>query len=82
MKRAKTQGWRVYKVQFLGVRGAPDRLFGKKKRPVMIEFKAVGEEPTAQQLIRHQELRENFGIEVYWTDNYADACRILEISPW
>lgn len=80
VKRAKLLGWKVYKVSFLGVNGAPDRLFGKGGRGVWIEFKRLGEEPTEQQYRRQDELRVDFGYEVYWTDNYADACAFLGIS--
>lgn len=73
-------GWRSYKLAFLDVNGAPDRLFGHKitKRRVLLEVKKNGEEPTRQQLIRHEELRE-IGFEVHWVDNVADGRRVLAI---
>lgn len=76
---AKADGWLVYKVRWLDTNGAPDRLFGKKRRGVFIEVKAPGEEPTRQQLKRHRELRECFGYEVHWIDNIEDGRRILGI---
>lgn len=79
VKRAVQFGWKVRKLMFVGVRGAPDRLFGKEGRSVLIEFKRDGEVPNKQQLIRHQELREVFGFVVEWTDSFEEACRILGI---
>ena len=62
---AKAAGWIHRKLAFVGVRGAADRLFGKDRRTVVIEFKAPGEHPTRQQMKRHKELRDAFGWEVY-----------------
>ena len=69
------------KVTFLGVRGAPDRWFGEIGRfnHVIIEFKKPGERPTPQQFKRHKELRDNFGLNVKWTDSYAGGCALLGI---
>lgn len=78
-KEAKADGWKVRKLAFLDANGAPDRIFGKNKRAVLIEFKAPGEEPTRQQLARRDELRDYFGFEVYWTDNLRDARKILKL---
>lgn len=76
---ARAAGWTVRKLAFLDIRGAPDRLFGKDGRAVLIEFKAPGEPPTKQQLKRHAELRDDFGLEVHCTDNKRDARRILQL---
>lgn len=80
VKQAIKHGYKVRKLMFIGVRGAPDRLFGRNRKSVLIEFKRPGEVPSAQQLKRHQELREDFGFRVEWTDNYEEACAILGIS--
>lgn len=80
VERAKACGFIVRKLSFVGVRGGPDRLFGRNRRTVLIEFKRYGKAPTRQQQIRAQELREHCGWEVYWADNYAEACRILGIT--
>lgn len=77
--QAKKHGYTVRKLSFLGVRGAPDRLFGREAACLIIEFKRPGEEPTAQQFKRHKELRTCFGFQVMWTDNYEDACTALGI---
>jgi hypothetical protein len=79
VKQAVKHGWKTRKLMFIGVRGAPDRLFGKEGRSVLIEFKRQDEVPTLQQMRRHEELRRQFGWEVYWTDSYAEACTILGI---
>jgi hypothetical protein len=79
VKQAVKHGWRVYKLMFVGVRGAPDRLFGRDGRAVLIEFKREGEVPSIQQMRRHEELRRDFGFTVEWTDRYEEACEILEI---
>lgn len=79
VKQAVRHGYKVRKVAFIGVRGAPDRMFGRHGRATLIEFKREGEVPSAQQLRRHQELRDDFGFRVEWTDSYAEACRMLGI---
>ena len=79
-KEAKQARWRTFKVSFIGVRGAPDRMFGRGGRAILIEFKAPGEEPTRQQFKRQEELAEHFGLEVYWVDNLDDAREILELK--
>lgn len=76
-KEAKRAGWAVFKLTFIGWRGAPDRLFGRDGQAVLIEFKAPGEEPTRQQAKRHDELRTQFGFDVRWTDSANGARRIL-----
>lgn len=81
-KEAKADGWTVYKLKFLDTNGAPDRLFGKGGRAVLIEFKAPGEEPTRQQAKRHRELRDDFGFEVHWVDNLTDARNVLCLGDW
>lgn len=79
VKQAIKHGYKVRKLMFIGVRGAPDRLFGRDSKAILIEFKRPDEVPSRQQLIRHEELRSYFGFEVHWTDNYAEACEILGI---
>lgn len=77
VKEAKAAGWLVRKVRFLDCNGAPDRLFGRDRRGIFIEFKAPGEAPSAQQTRRHKELRDDFGFEVYWVDSASAARAIL-----
>lgn len=83
---AKLRGWWVCKFVAPGLRGVPDRLFIRggadrcrccgRPRVVFIEFKRPGEEPTKQQLHRHEELRA-LGVEVYWTDDKEKALALL-----
>lgn len=79
VKQAVRFGYKVRKLMFIGVRGAPDRLFGRGGHSTLIEFKRDGEVPTPQQMRRHEELRQDFGFRVEWTDSYAEACEILGI---
>lgn len=69
---ARKRGWLCEKVISLSRRGWPDRFFARAGRIVLCELKAPGEEPTAQQLKRHRELREK-GVEVVWFDNLEAA---------
>lgn len=78
-KEAIAQGWLVRKLAFLDCRGAPDRIFGKGGRAVLIEFKAPGKVPDAQQLRRHRELREVFGLEVHVCDSPEAARELLRL---
>lgn len=79
VRQAKLHGWLVRKLTFIGVRGAPDRIFGKDGRGVVIEFKRRGEIPGPQQMKRLREMEDAFGLEAYWTDNYETACGYLGI---
>lgn len=78
---AESDGWRAYKLKFLDKRGAPDRMFCKRPRKVLVEFKRPGEEPTGQQVKRARELREDGFDEIYWVDNIADFKAILRRKP-
>lgn len=80
-REAKDAGWICRKLQFIGVRGAPDRIFGKDSFTVMIEFKRLGERPTRQQTVRHDELRKMFGWEVYACDSLDSAREVLRLGP-
>ena len=77
VKRAEQAGYFVRKVQWVGRRSAPDRLFARKDRgQVYIEFKAPGEDARLSQKIEHKRMRDA-GIEVHVCDNIDDAMRIL-----
>lgn len=70
---ARGNGWRNRKLKWIGRRGAPDRLFGKKgHKPRLVEFKRPGAKPSKQQLREHERLR-NMGFEVYVIDNVEDG---------
>lgn len=79
--RAERAGYFCRKVQWVGRRSAPDRLFAREDRgSVYIEFKAPGEKPTTQQLREHDRMRKA-GIEVHVCDCIADALNILGLTP-
>lgn len=86
---AKAAGWFVDKVIRTALNSFPDRFYARAKpedtcphcgrgRVVLMEWKAPGEKPSPQQLVRHRQLREA-GVEVYVVDNVRDANRILWI---
>lgn len=80
VKDAKGEGWTVRKVTFPGTRGAPDRIFGKDGRCMMIEFKRKDGEARLQQLRRQNELKYIFGIEVYMCDNIEHGRLLLSLK--
>lgn len=69
---AKSRGWFIEAIQSKSRKGFPDTFAARKKRIVLCEFKRPGEEPNAQQRLRHQQLRDA-GVEVVWFDNLEDA---------
>ena len=69
---AESRGWLFEKVVSNTRRGWPDRFCARKGRVMLVEFKKPGKEPTEQQMLRHQELREK-GVEVHWIDNMKQA---------
>lgn len=75
-------GWYQRKVQYAGVKGAPDRWYVRKGMWVLIEFKKLGEGPDGHQVRRHRELREH-GQTVYVIDNIEagfDLCRRMTVE--
>lgn len=77
--KAEMAGWLVRKVSWQGRRGAPDRVFIKDGRLVLIEFKRPGEEPVGQQLREFNRIKSAYS-ETYWVDNVVDALKILGID--
>lgn len=65
---AQRRGWWHTKVGALTRNAQPDDLFVRNGVYVWWEFKAEGEEPTAQQYKRHRDMRK-FGMDVRWTDD-------------
>lgn len=53
VQRVKAMGGECRKVQWIGRRGAPDRLVMLPTKTVWVEFKAPGKKPSAQQLREH-----------------------------
>lgn len=66
------KGWLYEKVISLSRKGWPDRFCAKNGRVVLLEWKRFPEEPSAQQLKRHRDLRD-FGVEVVWFNDLAKA---------
>lgn len=77
---ARADGWIVFKLWFMGARGAPDRIFGKGGKAVVIEFKRPGKVATPQQERRHKQLRQAFGLTVYTVTTVEHVHRILGIG--
>jgi hypothetical protein len=89
VKRVKELGGEVRKVQWIGRRGAPDRLVmlpdfwwhcmhGRKGNPgpIYVELKAPGEVPEPHQLREHQRMR-GFHIRVEVIDSIEGVERLL-----
>lgn len=73
---ATIDGWLVRKVKWVGRRAAPDKLYAKAGRFILIEFKRTGKAPTTQQEREHARLREA-GFEVHACDSIVSALRVL-----
>lgn len=77
--KAERAGWLVRKVKWPGRRGAPDRLFLKRGRFVLIEFKDTG--LPMQELQKNEKRRfEAAGAEVHRIDSVRDGLRVLGIE--
>lgn len=76
VRRAKKIGLVIRKMNGLGFRSWPDRLFIGLKRRVWVEFKAPGETPTDAQKLMHKILRA-CGEEVYVIDNKEEGLRLV-----
>ena len=72
VKWARAKGWRAKKMNNLGDRGWPDRLFVGPGVLAFIEFKKPGKDLTMQQAGVIDEIRE-FGHRVEWFDNSDTA---------
>ncbi len=73
---AHKRGWWHIKVTSPSKNGLPDDLFVRSGRYLWIEFKAAGKEPTTQQLLRHQKMRDR-GMDVRWTNTIEEAKEML-----
>lgn len=77
--RAHRAGWISRKVQWVGRRSAPDRVYFGFSRCVFIEFKRRGEKPVGHQKIEIERLSGCYP-DVHVCDNKEDALRILGIG--
>lgn len=73
---AKKHGWLIRKLSWVGRPGAPDRFFAKRARIVLMELKAPGKKPTANQAKEIARLREA-GVEVHVIDSIEEGIRVL-----
>lgn len=69
---AKSHGWLVRKLAWVGREGAPDRFFARAGRVLMIEFKRLGQKPAPHQEREIARLRAE-GVEVHVIDNIEDG---------
>ena len=68
VKRVKAEGGEVRKVQWIGRRGAPDRLVMLPGRnPVLVELKAPKGRLSKLQEREHEILRQWFVVHVVWS---------------
>ena len=80
VKGAEKQGWGVRKIQWIGRKSAPDRMFFKAGRIVFIEFKRPGEEPRQDQAREIKRLLDQ-KLEAYAIDSKEQACEVLNLDP-
>ena len=80
VRLAKNKGWLVRKINGLGYRSWPDRLFipprKSKLEQFWVEFKRLGEVPTPLQEQVHIDLRVR-GQRVYVIDTYDDFLKLI-----
>lgn len=87
VKRVKELGGEVRKVQWIGRRGAPDRLvmlpawrrlthLPAARPPMWVELKAPGVKPEPHQAREHKRMRD-MGQEVYVIDSIAGVEELL-----
>lgn len=72
VQRVKALGGEVRKVQWIGRRGAPDRLVMLRGETVWVELKAPGVKPETYQLREHARMRR-MGQRVVVVDSIADV---------
>jgi hypothetical protein len=75
---AKSRGWFVRKLQWIGVDGAPDRIFIKDGVVVFIEFKAPGKKPKLRQE-QEAEIIRYHGVGVYVVDAIGYGKSVLDL---
>jgi hypothetical protein len=73
---AESKGFMVLKLNVLGRRGWPDRMFVYKGKVFFIEFKRAGETPAKLQQEIHARIRSH-NVDVYVVDNWADGSDII-----
>jgi hypothetical protein len=76
---AMMAGWFVEKIEKTSRGGFPDRFYARGGRVVLVEWKRPGGRLSAQQQLRHQELRAA-GVEVHVVYTIEEANRVLGID--
>lgn len=71
-KAAKKLGMLEIKLNGIGARGKPDRVFLFNGETLFIEFKSPGRKPTRSQMVYHNRLRK-VGHKVLVVDSIAEA---------
>jgi hypothetical protein len=71
------RGWMEVKLVSPSRRGWPDRFYARGGVIVLAEWKKPGEEPTAQQLKVHRELRAH-GVTVHVFHTLEEAMEVLK----
>lgn len=79
VRKAERAGYEVRKVQWIGRRGAMDRVFFGHGKCIWIEFKAPGEKPEGQQAREIEKLQKKYP-RIHVCDNVKDALRILGVE--
>lgn len=73
---AKSRGWFVRKVTWIGQIGAPDRVFIRCGYVLWIEFKAPGMKPRPSQVAEHRKMTKA-GARVFVVDSIDGGDRLL-----
>ena len=73
---ARARGWHSRKYRTAGRRAEPDRIFIRSGHVLFVEFKRVGNVPTAQQWLAIDDLRAA-GADVVWLDSIEDFRAVL-----
>lgn len=77
-REVKLSGGIVRKVEWSGVRGAPDLLVMMNRRHVFVECKAPGAKPEAHQLREHKRMEEIGGCDVFVIDSLEAVDELVE----
>ena len=78
----REQGGIVRKVEWSGVRGAPDLLVMYRGGHVFVECKAPGQKPEPHQIREHERMERVGGGLVVVIDSEAAANELLSLMDW
>lgn len=82
--RAERAGFVVRKLQWIGRKHAPDRLFAKDEKIFLVEFKKPGGKKTAQEKLRPGQAGEHkafakAGVTIHTVDSITAGLKLLGI---